>query len=344
MASDMEREVEKLARLLNSFSDKKESVDLSKFKLIEELDDHSWRRLKGFRRIKRLKLPPSLLTVRQSAVSERRQLTDVTLPCSLRSIEDGAFAFCYGLAIRDLKLPASLKHLGERSFSDCHALTGKLSTHITGVRSFADCRGLTSLDLDSCITEIVVGCFLNCIGLTELELPSSLQIIGAYAFCNCKGLTDRLIIPPFVSFIGKDAFKGCTGMTGIEQAIVKHFTSFESWKARGNVLMTLIRFDEEYRRVVEKKGGRLGGDLSNAFFFGFSNEAQLIYKAAAHVDGTDNLANGISRLIHSFLPMNRRYYGTMLSNDEVDAALREGEDESDSDIDSESDGASDNEE
>jgi hypothetical protein len=109
-------------------------------------------------------------------------------------------------------------------------------------------------------------------------------------------------------------------MQGRQQTIIdEHFVAFESWKARGNVLMTLIRYDQEYRRVVEKNGGTLRSALSNAFLSGYSHDAQLIYKATAHVDGTDELANGICRLILSFLPMNRKYYGTQLSNDEVDA-------------------------
>jgi hypothetical protein len=163
------------------------------------------------------------------------------------------------------------------------------------------------------------GCFTCCTGLRHLNLPSSLQRIEAVAFDCCAGLTGALIIPPFVAFIDPTAFNGCTGLINVDQTIAEHFTSFESWKARGNVLMTLISFDEEYRRVVEQNGGRLRSALSNSFLSDYSKDAQLIYKATAHVDGTDNLANGISRLIHSFLPVNRRYYGTMLSNDEVDA-------------------------
>jgi hypothetical protein len=86
--------------------------------------------------------------------------------------------------------------------------------------------------------------------------------------------------------------------------------------------MTLITFDKEYRRVVEHNGGTLRSDLSNSFLSDYSKDAQLIYKATAHVDGTDELANGICRLIISFLPMERKYCGTQLSNDEVDALLR----------------------
>jgi hypothetical protein len=172
---------------------------------------------------------------------------------------------------------------------------------------------------------IETNCFAGCTALTELNLPSSLQSIHSRAFRECRGLTGPLIIPPFVSFIHPGAFEGCSDSfrTGVEHAKVEHFKSLESWKVRGNVLMALVRFDEEYRRVVEKNGGRLGGDLSNSFLSGISKDAQLIYKATAHVDGTGNLANGICRIIISFLPMDRRYYGTQLSNDDVDAREQE---------------------
>jgi hypothetical protein len=94
--------------------------------------------------------------------------------------------------------------------------------------------------------------------------------------------------------------------------------------------------------VVEKNGGHLHSALSNSFLSSISKEAQLIYKAAAHVDGTDNLANGICRLIISFLPMNRRYLGTQLTNEEIDASIEDDtsedelseEEDDDDDIDS----------
>jgi hypothetical protein len=266
-------------------------------------------------------LPLSLLTIRNQAFWVCTQLADVTFPSSLQSIEVHAFASCSMLAMHDLKLPDSLEELGEYAFASCSGLTGKLSksTHIAGKASFAWCTGLTELDLGNCKV-IEGGCFCGCSGLIgALKLPSSLQRIEDRAFYRCTGLTGPLIIPPFVSFIHPRAFELCSGLINVDQTIAKHSTSFESWKARGNVLMTLISFDEEYRRVVEKNGGTLRSALSNSFLSGISEDAQLIYKATAHVDGTDNLANGICRLILSFLPMNRKYLGTQLSNDEVDA-------------------------
>jgi hypothetical protein len=301
-----------IADYLASLSADAEEVDLSSFELIEELDDATWETIGSHHKMKRLNLPPSLLTIRTSAFDICRQLTEVTLPSSLRSIEEDAFHNCFGLAMRDLKLPDSLEELGYQAFTNCSRLTGTLSTHITGENSFDGCTGLTALDLENCKV-IKAFCFKMCTGLTELKLPLSLQRIEMFAFYYCSRLTGNLIIPPFVSFIHLGAFEGCTGMPGRQQAIDKHFVGFNSWKARGNVLMTLITFDEEYRRVVEKNGGRLYSALSNSFLSDYSKEAQLIYKATAHVDGTDNLANGICRLIISFLPMNVRYYGTQLA-------------------------------
>jgi hypothetical protein len=295
-----------------------QEVDLSSFELIEDFDDATWTMLKSNRRMKRVTLPPLLLAIPFNAFVFCRQLTNVTFPSSLRSIGNQAFMNCFGLAMRDMKLPDNLVVLGNSVFANCHGLSGKLTTHITGKMSFAVCTGLTALDLENCKV-IAIGSFSGCTGLIgKLKLPSSLQRIEERAFRNCARLTGDLIIPPFVSFIHPTAFQGCQGMTKIEQSIEEHFVSFESWKVRGNVLLTLITFDEEYRREIEENGGRLHSDLSNSFLSGISSEAQLIYKATAHVDGTDNLANGICRLILSFLPMKRKYYGTQLSNEEID--------------------------
>jgi hypothetical protein len=319
-----------------SLPDDAEEIDLSSFELIEEMDEATWMKLQWrenhLESMKRVTLPPSLLTIAAGSFMYRSQLTEVILPSLLRCIEVDAFVDCSALAMHDFKLPESLEELGSKAFYKCESLTGKLTTHITKGNSFFGCTGLTALDLTNC-KELKFGSFHGCSGLIELDLPESLQYIRDYAFAYCTSLTGKPKIPPFVSFISDQAFKGCSGLTNVEQAIEEHFTSFESWKARGIVLMTLIRFDEEYRRVVEKNGGTLRSALSNSFLSDYSKDAQLIYKATAHVDGTDNLANGICRLIISFLPMNRKYLGSMLSNEEIDDIewAREQEFGSDSD-------------
>jgi hypothetical protein len=51
--------------------------------------------------MKRLKLPPSLLTIREHTFADHRQLIDVTIPSSLRSIEHHAFFYCSSLAMSE---------------------------------------------------------------------------------------------------------------------------------------------------------------------------------------------------------------------------------------------------
>ena len=65
--------------------------------------------------------------------------------------------------------------------------------------------------------------------------------------------------------------------------------------------MCLSRVDKKFQSEVESNGFFLGSAASNAFLASFSDdEAIIVYKAAAHVDGS-GLGNGINRLIFEFL-------------------------------------------
>jgi hypothetical protein len=67
-------------------------------------------------------------------------------------------------------------------------------------------------------------------------------------------------------------------------------------------LCCISRVDSAYRLEVERDGGTLRSAASNTFLARYSPEAQIIYKATAHVDGEGKLTNGISRHIFSYLP------------------------------------------
>jgi hypothetical protein len=97
--------------------------------------------------------------------------------------------------MHNLKLPASIEELGAHAFNSCRALTGKLSTPITGGSSCGACRGLTALDLENCKV-IEEGCFVHCTGLTQpLKLPSSLQSIEDQAFGDWKTENGKFLTP-----------------------------------------------------------------------------------------------------------------------------------------------------
>jgi len=49
----------------------------------------------------------------------------------------------------------------------------------------------------------------------EVTLPDNTAVVEAQAFLNCAELTGTLVIPDGVTEIGEEAFKGCSGLTGL---------------------------------------------------------------------------------------------------------------------------------
>ena len=174
---------------------------------------------------------------------------------------------------------------------------------------FSRCSGFTSLELSPLLINVGRGSFSGCTGLRgEIRFPRAFESINNNAFAGCSGITaDDLKFPPFLHSIDPTAFNkffysdsnwACS--PEIKAKVQCHLARYNNWKKRGNVLMCLSRVDKEYQSEVERKGFFLGSAKSNTFLASFSNNSQLIYKAAAHVDGS-GLGNGINRLIFEFL-------------------------------------------
>ncbi len=155
-------------------------------------------------------------------------LTSLTLPNSVTTIEEGAFAYCSGFT-GDLVIPNSVVTIEPSAFFTCYGFDGDLI-------------------LGTGVTSIGAWAFNSCDGLTGvLNIPSNVASIGedAFVYCNFSGMvvdpenpnydsrndcnaiiatsTNELaygckntVIPNTVTAIGNNAFKGITGMTSIE--------------------------------------------------------------------------------------------------------------------------------
>ena len=138
----------------------------------------------------------------------------VSLPSSLVSIGESAFAMNYGLT--QLDLPEGLRKLGDMAFMSCRALkrlTVPSTLETIGRNTFSSCGSLSDVTLSEGLTALGRLMFSGDRQLKNITLPQSLTTIGASAFQQ-TGLQE-LHIPANVTKIEGQAFEG-TALTSVE--------------------------------------------------------------------------------------------------------------------------------
>ena len=116
-----------------------------------------------------------------------------------------AFDSCGNLS--DVTLPTSLRIIGQCAFNDCTALRSiQLPEGLTTIMEDAfNAAGLVSITFPSTLRELRDGAFMNCEKLQSLRLPEGLTTIGVWAF-YCNPNISSIYIPASVTTIGEEAF------------------------------------------------------------------------------------------------------------------------------------------
>ncbi|MCQ2260606.1 MAG: leucine-rich repeat domain-containing protein [Bacteroidales bacterium] len=153
-------------------------------------------------------------------------LTSITIPNSVTSIETEAFTWCMNLT--SVTIPNSVTYIGDHTFNDCMALTRVTipnSVTYIGEYAFTGCWSLASVTIGNSVEHIGVMAFGSCSSLTSVTIPNSVEYIGDQAFQYCNGLTS-VTIGNSVTYIGDYAFDGCSALTSV--TIPNSVTSIKS--------------------------------------------------------------------------------------------------------------------
>ena len=178
--------------------------------------------------------------------TEGNEITGVTIPDTVTTIESNAFQFCTNIehisigkgttsigigafvsfvsAIESLEVdPENLVyHSVNNAIIETDSKTlimGCANTVIPsdgsvtsiGYYAFGFCTSLTSITIPNSVTSIGDYAFGFCSSLTSITIPDSVTSIGYNSFYNCSSLTS-ITIPNSVTSIGDNAFSGCSNL------------------------------------------------------------------------------------------------------------------------------------
>lgn len=129
----------------------------------------------------------NLLSIKAAAFSGTTMLKEISLPDSIRTIEQCAFC---DSGIESIHLPENLKRIDNGAFASSGIKSIVIPDKVTnlGKEAFNRCYELTDVTLPESVTIIPRQAFIDCCKLKTVNAPN-ITVVCNNAFCNCKMLT-----------------------------------------------------------------------------------------------------------------------------------------------------------
>lgn len=168
----------------------------------------------GFENCKatKLVLPKTLETVNQGAFWGCRNITELTIPESVKYISTQVTDECSALKTVYYNAEnctfASAIFAGLSGSPDGYAVIVGNTVKEIPANAFDYSTYLVGVSLSDSVTKIGNYAFRGCTNLKTIEIPNNVTSIGVSAFLNCDSLTS-VTIPYNVTSIGEKAFMGC---------------------------------------------------------------------------------------------------------------------------------------
>ena len=174
----------------------------------------------------------SVTSIGYEAFKNCFSLTSITIPNSMKFIEDWAFYDCDGLT--SITIPNSVTSIGFAAFYGCNELlhitfpnsltfldvysfycTAWYDNQPNGIvyagKTLYNYKGTmpegTAINIEEGTLSIAGSAFSGCSGLTSITIPNSVTTFGYNAFYDCGNLIS-ITIPNSVTSIGSGAFDG----------------------------------------------------------------------------------------------------------------------------------------
>ena len=154
-------------------------------------------------------------TIADSAFSDCKSLTNITIPDSVKCIGSWVFNDCKTLT--SVKIGNGVTSIGRYAFYNCTSLTNIIipdSVTSIGDYAFRGCISLARITIPDSVTEISQGDFYNCTSLESVTIGDGVKSIGNQTFWNCRSLTS-VTIGNGVKSIGDGTFSGCSSLKSI---------------------------------------------------------------------------------------------------------------------------------
>ena len=206
---------------------------------------------KGKNSLREVVLHDSVTEIGSNAFSGCENLTKINFPEGLREIGEQAFMGCKN--IREVQLPSTLEKIGGFAFSDTAWLKeADENLYAAGflLRAFLQDG---EFEIAPGTRGVVGGAFEGCANLNKLTIPEGVTFLGDGIFRSRYGngpewdKLEEIVIPDSVTYIGAEAFSGCT-------ALCRIIISEETVKRLGQRMIERAFFGVsvmDYRRAAE---------------------------------------------------------------------------------------------
>ena len=131
-------------------------------------------------------IPNSVIRLGKASLGGFSGLTSITIPSSVKTIDDYAFTQS---GLKTVTIPETVTSLGFGAFMECKNLESvTIHTETIPSMAFYDCNSLTSVIIGNSVKAIANSVFDGCYSLSSITIPNSVTVIGQAVFADCDGL------------------------------------------------------------------------------------------------------------------------------------------------------------